>query len=100
MSPLDMTAIVAGWLAFGWLAIRANMLKPRFRDWCSAPTLVWASLLVLGVICAIVALSIMRTGVAATPREAMLLIGIAFTALVMLINLHLQAAARGKPPTD
>lgn len=100
MTPMDVTAVVAGWLAFGWLATRANMLKPRFEDWCSAPALVWATLLVLGVVCAIVALSIMRTGVHATPRETLLLVAIALTALIMLINLHRQAAARVQPPTD
>lgn len=100
MTAMDMIAASAGGLAFGWLAIRANMLKPRFDSWCSAPGLVWASLLLLGVTCGIVALSIVRTGVHATPREALLLVVLSATSLVMLINLHRQAPRRADPSAD
>lgn len=94
MTGLDLTAIVAGTLASGWLALRAYMLKPAFQSWCSAPGRVWASLLALSVACAICALSILRGGGHATAREALLLIVLAITALVMLENLHRQAPPR------
>ncbi|PHY20941.1 hypothetical protein [Caulobacter sp. BP25] len=100
MTTMDIVAATAGALASGWLAIRAYMLKPAFQSWCSAPGLVWASLLLLSVICGIVALSIVRTGVPATPREALLLIGLAWVALVMLINLHRQAPGRHQSPAE
>lgn len=100
MTTMDVVAAVAGGLASGWLAIRAYMLKPTFKSWCSAPGMVWASLLLLSVTCGVVALSIIRTGVSATPRETLLLIVLAEVAIVMLVNLHRQAPGRRRPPAD
>lgn len=97
MTLMDIISASAGGLAFGWLAIRANMLKPGFDSWCSAPTLVWAALLLLAVTCGVVALSIVRTGVHATPREALLLVVLSVTSLVMLVNLHRQAPKPSVP---
>ncbi|WP_395444277.1 hypothetical protein [Caulobacter sp. UC70_42] len=91
MSIMDLVAVAAAALASGWLAIRAYMLKPAFASWCSAPGIVWASILALSVVCGIAALSIVRTGVHATPRETMLLLTLAWVAFVMLVNLHRQA---------
>ena len=104
MNRMDLVAVTAATLASGWLAIRAYMLKPAFASWCSAPGVVWASILALSVICGVAALSIVRTGVHATPRETMLLLALAWVALVMLVNLHRQApeaaSAAGRYPDD
>mgnify|MGYP001006340845 CR=1 FL=1 len=94
MNGLDVMTVTAAALASGWLALRAYMLKPSFASWCTAPARVWAGLLTLSVTCAIVALSIVRGGGHATPREALLLIVLAIVAAVMLDNLHRQAPGR------
>jgi len=91
MTSMDIVAATSATLASAWLGIRAYMLKPTFSSWCTAPGRVWASLLALSVTCAIVALSIIRSGVHATPRETMLLIALAVTAFVLLENLLRQS---------
>ena len=102
MTSMDIVAAVAAGLASVWLAIRAYMLKPTFSSWCTAPGRVWASLLALSVTCAVVALSIIRSGVHATPRETLLLIVLAIVALVLLENLLRQSpqAAEAIPPSS
>lgn len=94
MPPIDIAAATAACAASAALGLRAYMLKPKFQDWCSAPTAVWVSLLVLSVVAAISALSILRGGAHATAREALLLIALAVTACVMLFNLTRQAPPR------
>lgn len=98
MTQMDIVAATAGGLAFGWLAIRANMLKPSIRGWCSAPGPVWVSILILSLVCGVFALSILRTGVHATPRETLLILGVMQASLVMLVNLHRQAPHNDPPP--
>lgn len=91
MTGMDLAAAGAAALASGCLAIRSYMLRPDFESWCSAPRWVTSAIMLLSVTCAIVALSVVRSGVHATPREALLLIVLAVTALAMLLNLHRQA---------
>ncbi len=91
LTVIDITAAIAGALASGWLAIRAYMLKPAHPAWCDAPARVWWSLLALSVASGISALSIVRGGGHATAREALVLVVLAVTSLVMLENLNRQA---------
>jgi hypothetical protein len=95
MTGVDIVAVLAASFASVCLALRAYMLKPTFNSWCSAPGRVWGALLALSVACAIAALSILGGHGHATAREAMVLIGVAFTAGVMLANLHSQVPPKG-----
>jgi peptidoglycan/LPS O-acetylase OafA/YrhL len=97
MSGMDIAAAAAAFVAGGALAIRSYMLRPDFASWCSAPRWVALSIMALSVTCMIVGLSIVRSGVPATPREALLLIVLAGAALAMLINLHRQSPAKAPP---
>lgn len=91
MTAMDLVAASAAFVAGGALAIRSYMLRPDFVSWCSAPRWVALSIMALSVACMIVGLSIVRSGVPATPREALLLVVLAVAALAMLFNLHRQA---------
>ncbi|MFZ0267750.1 hypothetical protein [Caulobacter sp.] len=92
MTLIDLVGGVSAATAGSALALRAYMLKPKFGDWCSAPTRVWASLMALSVSCMIAALSIFGGRAPATAREALVLIVLAVTALVLLDNLNRQGA--------
>jgi hypothetical protein len=94
LTLIDIVAAIAGAAASGWLAIRAYMLKPAHPAWCDAPARVWWSLLGLSITAGISALSILRGGGHATAREALHLIMLGVTALVMLENLNRQAPPR------
>lgn len=91
MTGVDVVAAIAAGVSSVCLGLRAYMLKPTFASWCTAPGLVWGSLLVLSVACAISALSILRGGGPATAREALVLLALATSSAVMLRNLHRQA---------
>lgn len=100
MTGVDIVAAIAAGMASVCLALRAYMLKPAFGSWCTAPSLVWGSLLVLSVACAISALSILRGGGHATAREALVLLALAGSSAVMLRNLHRQAPGHDGSDTD
>ena len=90
MTGVDAVAVLSAGVASVCLGLRAYMLKPTFGSWCTAPGLVWGSLLVLSVACAISALSILRGGGHATAREALVLLSLAVSSAILLRNLHKQ----------
>jgi len=90
MIGLDLWTAVMSAVTCVCLGLRANMLKPGFSSWCSAPRVVWMSLLTLSLGAAITGLSIVRGGTPATAREAIVMTALAASALVMLVNLYRQ----------
>lgn len=92
MTAVDIWAGMAALAAGACLALRANMLKPDFVGWCSAPRLVWLGLFMLSVVMTGVGINIMAGG-HATGREAVVYTALAACAVVMLGNLHHQMLA-------
>lgn len=92
MNTLDIVAALASGSACVTYGLRANMLKPMFNSWVSAPTFVWLPLVALSIILGANCWSIVRTGVHATPREVILLVALAVSSLCMLVNLNNQTS--------
>jgi hypothetical protein len=95
MTGVDIWAAAAALVAGACLALRANMLKPDFTDWCSAPRAVWLGLFALSVVMTGAGINILSGG-GASGREAATYTAMAVSAVLMLVNLHRQMIeARG-----
>lgn len=93
----------ADWIAFLAAAacsvaqgIRANMLKPSFGSWFTAPMLVWLPLALCSAVMAGAALYIVR-GTHVPGLVAIVFVAQAIVAWAMLINLTRQSLA---PPAE
>lgn len=93
MTLLTFWAAAAALLASACLGLRANMLKPQFTSWTTAPVWVWVSIGILSVVELIVSASMFR-GMSATPREAVVHTVLAVSSGIMLWNLERQAVER------
>lgn len=99
MTLLDLWTAGAAGAAGLCLAVRANMLKPKFSSWSQAPDFVWLSVFLLSAVMFIVAATVWR-GQAAGWREAAICTGLAIYAAVLLVNLSRQTGGAAEDAPD
>jgi hypothetical protein len=92
MTPIDIWAAVAAFVAASAIAIRARMLRPHERAWTQAPTCVWATLSMLGLALAMRAVSL-AFGSHATAWEAMTDSMLALSSVALLWSLNRNGRA-------
>lgn len=90
LTLIDLWALLASVAACAFLALRSQMLRPSFKTLHDAPTLVWATLSGLAIVCAATAVSIWNGG-HATAREAVLMTALALSSGALFWNLLIQA---------
>lgn len=87
MTPVDIWAAAAAFLAGSAIAIRGHMLRPHQRAWTHAPAAVWLCLAFLGITLLMAAVGLLF-GLHASAHEAVIYTALAVTAVVMLWNLN------------
>lgn len=89
MTSVDLWALVAAFVAFVSLGLRANMLKPHLATWKTAPDWVWVSVSFLSICFGAACVNIMNGG-HANVREAATYTAVAVASTALLVNLALN----------
>ncbi len=98
MTGPDLLAAIATGVTSAALALRANMLKPHFGSWYTAPRVVWLPLALLSIVMASVSFQLWR-GVVHTPALfALAFFAQAVVSVSLLWNLARQSASRHGGP--